>query len=86
MTTQPNDHHTHAHLDGGRCLDGSGRTWEREPVPTGLGPAHDVTRCSVCRGGVEVRHVGLGRALVDAALVLALACLLVLLLAAWFLY
>jgi hypothetical protein len=30
MTTRhnPDDHHEHAHLDGGACLDGSGRTWQ----------------------------------------------------------
>lgn len=43
MTTDrlpEHDHHLHAHLDGGRCLDGSGRSWEPTepgPLPPGVG-------------------------------------------------
>lgn len=91
MTTHdPSDHLRHAHLDGGACLDGSGRTWQpaRQPgefpiIPVGLGPGHDVDLCSVCAR----RSPGpsLARTTIDVALVLALGCLLVLLLAAWWL-
>lgn len=49
----------------------------RVVVGRGLGPAHDTRRCSVCRGQ--------RRAVVDVGLVIALACLLALLGAAWWL-
>lgn len=49
----------------------------RRTIPRGLGPGHDTRRCSVCR---EQR-----RAVVDVGLVIALVCVVVLVLAAWFL-
>jgi len=95
MTTpRDDDHHRHAHLDGGACLDGSGRTWKpgeqsgpfsgpavRVPIPRGLGPGHDRDRCSVCRGNSAERR----RALVDEALIIAVVALVLLLVSAWFL-